>query len=124
MQNGSYRAMDFHSGSIATGRSGGLAAAHAASATVFPEPGGPVTTVSGPCAPTAITFSMRCRGTIHPGAPGTVIFEMRNESSAPMICLLRCADAGPVAVGIGAPYPGGPSAVRAGTSSQPSYYLV
>src|SRR5271170_5670165 len=57
------------------------AAAQEASAIVFPAPGGPVTTVRGPRAPFAISAVIRSRETFHLGRAGTVILEIRTESS-------------------------------------------
>src|SRR6516164_11261114 len=58
------------------------AAAQEASAIVLPEPGGPVTTVRGPRDPLAISAWTRSRETFHLGRAGTVILDVRTESSA------------------------------------------
>src|ERR1700747_1368188 len=58
-----------------------LAAAQDAMAMVFPAPGGPVTEVSEPRAPSAMSFSMRGRATAPPGTSGTVTLDIRTGSS-------------------------------------------
>src|SRR6516225_10015870 len=50
-------------------------------AIVFPAPGGPVTEVSEPRTPSAMSFSMRGRPTAHPGTSGTVTLDIRTGSS-------------------------------------------
>src|SRR5215831_1222061 len=55
-------------------------AAHAATAMVLPAPGGPVTEVSGPRAPSARSLSMRGRMTAQPGTAGIVTFDVRTGS--------------------------------------------
>src|SRR5690606_2623710 len=48
----------------------GRAAAHAVTAAVFPEPGGPTTTVSGPRTPLRRSLSSRGRATVRSGGGG------------------------------------------------------
>src|SRR5258705_8775120 len=56
----------------------GSAVAHKARAIVLPEPGGPVTIVSGHHrVPSAISLVIRGRGTAQCGTSGGVIFEVR-----------------------------------------------
>src|SRR5580693_3323033 len=70
-----------------------LAAVHDARAIVLPAPGGPVTTVTGPPAPSARRWSRRGRGTIHPGKRGAVSLDAKTRSSACRVCgrLAVCA---------------------------------
>src|SRR5580700_7604781 len=58
-------------------------AAHRARAIVLPAPGGPVTVVTGPRAPWAMSASMRGRGMSHSGTPGTVTLDARSGSPGP-----------------------------------------
>src|SRR5260370_10095875 len=60
-------------------------------AIVLPAPGGPVTVVIGPRAPSAMSFSMRGRGTAQPGRPGMVILDINTGSSLPVACALERA---------------------------------
>src|SRR6516225_3430843 len=60
--------------------------AQEATAMVLPAPGGPVTTVSGPRAPSAIRRSIRLRGTTHPGTRGGASLDIRTGSSARAAC--------------------------------------
>src|ERR1035437_3827283 len=55
-------------------------------AIVLPAPGGPVTVVSGPRAPSAMSLSIRGRGTTQPGRPGMVILVVRTGSSPLVAC--------------------------------------
>src|ERR1700677_736163 len=50
---------------------------------VFPPPGGPVTVVSGPRAPSAMSLSTLGRFTTQPGMAGGVILDIRIGSSRP-----------------------------------------
>src|SRR3989440_11806197 len=60
----------------------GSAVAHKARAIVLPEPGGPVTIVSGHHrVPSAISLVIRGRGTAQCGTSGGVIFEVRIGST-------------------------------------------
>src|SRR5215813_8304195 len=61
-------------------------AAHEATAIVLPAPGGPVITVSGPRAPSAIRRSIRLRGTTQPGTLGGASLDVSNGSSARGAC--------------------------------------
>lgn len=49
--------------------------AHAATATVLPAPGGPITTVNAPRAPFAMRSISRGRGIIQSGGAGIVTFD-------------------------------------------------
>ena len=46
-------------------------------ASVLPMPGGPISAVSGPCTPSAMSWSSRGRGTAQSGATGIVILDLR-----------------------------------------------
>src|SRR5262249_62348790 len=61
-------------------------AAQEATAIVLPAPGGPVITVSGPRAPSAIRRSIRLRGTTQPGTLGGASLGVINGSSARGAC--------------------------------------
>src|SRR5260370_30554644 len=61
-------------------------AAQEATAIVLPAPGGPVTTVSGPRAPSAIRRSIRLRGTTQPGTLGGASLDVKTGSSARAAC--------------------------------------
>src|ERR1700733_9806696 len=63
-----------------------LAAAHDARAVVLPAPGGPVTTVTRPLAPSDMRWSRRGRATIHPGKRGAVSLDAKKRSSACRVC--------------------------------------
>src|SRR5450755_3129498 len=63
------------------GNGSARAAAHDAIAIVLPAPGGPLTSVSGPCAPALIRSSIRGRETRQGGKPGTAILEAMSVSS-------------------------------------------
>ncbi len=63
-------------------RPGFTPAAHDARAVVFPAPGGPVITVSGPAAPSATRVSRRGRATIQAGSRGAENLDARTRSSA------------------------------------------
>jgi hypothetical protein len=56
-------------------------AAHEAMASVLPVPGGPISAVSGPCTPSAMSWSSRGRGTAQSGAAGIVILDLRIDTS-------------------------------------------
>src|ERR1700730_17560052 len=62
-------------------------------AMVLPDPGGPVTVVSGPRAPSAMSLSICGRRTAQEGGRGMVIFDIRTGSSAPVACPLGRAAA-------------------------------
>src|SRR6266516_1855939 len=66
----------------ATGRVDWSAAAHEAMARVLPMPGGPMSAVSGPRTPSAMSRSSLGRGTAQAGRPGTVILDLRKDPSA------------------------------------------
>src|SRR5215831_11343671 len=51
-------------------------------ARVLPMPGGPMSAVSGPRTPSAMSRSSLGRGTAQPGRPGTVILDLRMDPSA------------------------------------------
>src|SRR5215472_16985021 len=61
-------------------------AAHRARAIVLPAPGGPVSAVTGPRAPWAMSAWIRGRGISHSGTPGTVTLDARSGSPAPAVC--------------------------------------
>ena len=77
------------------------------------QPGGPVTVVSGPRAPSAISLSICGRPTAQAGTLGIVILEVRTGSSAPLAWALeRPPERAPVLVTIFTSAPAGPVADR------------
>src|SRR5271165_7660596 len=65
-------------------------------AMVLPAPGGPVTEVSEPRAPSAMSFSMRGRVTAQPGTSGTVTFDIKTGSPVSARARSRAASRGSV----------------------------
>src|SRR5438067_13556334 len=71
-------------------------AAHRARAIVLPAPGGPVSAVTGPPAPWAMSAWIRGRGISHSGTTGTVTLDARSGSPAPAACRPESAVSGVV----------------------------
>src|SRR5437773_2957438 len=95
-------------------------AAHRARAIVLPAPGGPVSAVTGPRAPWAMSAWMRGRGISHSGIQGTVTLDARSGSPAPAVCRPEPAVSGTVTLATIAPPPLPPSHHRLATAASGS----
>ena len=87
----------------ATGDEDWFPAAHEAMARVLPMPGGPISAVSGPCTPSAMSWSSLGRGTAQSGAAGIVILDLRIDTSASIDVRARPAEPTAVRAAIGTP---------------------
>jgi hypothetical protein len=87
----------------ATGDEDRFPAIHEAMARVLPMPGGPMSAVSGPCTPPAMSWSSLGRGTAQSGTTGIVILDLRIDTSASIDVRARPINPAAARAAIGTP---------------------